>query len=325
MKRRLRSMVYAGVFGAAMCVGFGCANGRASQALQEESVARVDSAAQAEPRPSRDEPEPSSTQRPAPAPAPAERRPAPPGEPAAAAMDDLDALAAAIAAEARIEPAAPAESARAANTPAAEVELETVFPGVRVDIDRGVVEFDGAVAVDVHDPDSPKVYLEVIVCAPDSKEHEALVVADVLASHVHAALLLAGFEPGSPARWLRGVDGLRPVRAEGEALSVEFVVDGRAFSPADWVRHELEPERSLPPAWLFAGSRLRDRDGDGAEEYDADGTGLIVGLHAFGSEVVAWAETAHPDSAVEEPVWLARNEAMPDRGEPVTVRLSRPD
>ncbi|MEO0483764.1 MAG: YdjY domain-containing protein [Planctomycetota bacterium] len=231
-------------------------------------------------------------------------------------IDELDALSAAIAEQARVEPEPTA-------APIAPTPMPEVFPGVRADASLGVVEFDGTVAIDAHNPNSPVVYLEVVVCAPDSKEHEALVVADIRASHLHAALLLAGVTPGTPTSWLRTPTGLRAEPATGDAVRVEFIVDGgEPISPTAWIRHETDAV-ATPSDWLFAGSRLRDRDGDGRDEYDADGTGLLIGLHAFGSEVVAWAEPAHPDSGVEEPVWLAFNEALPDRGTPVRVRLSR--
>ena len=63
------------------------------------------------------------------------------------------------------------------------------------------VEFDGTVPIDCHDPRTPRVYLEVAVCTPDTKEHEALVVTRVKPSDVHAALLAAGLEAGEPGTW----------------------------------------------------------------------------------------------------------------------------
>ena len=253
---------------------------------------------------------------------------------------DLDAFAAAVAEDARVEiepqmEATPPQAEAAGDSLDETDELDAlsaaiaptpmpeVFPGVRADASLGVVEFDGTVAIDAHNPNSPVVYLEVVVCAPDSKEHEALVVADIRASHLHAALLLAGVTPGTPTSWLRTPTGLRAEPAIGDAVRVEFIVDGgEPISPTAWIRHETDAV-AAPDAWLFAGSRLRDRDGDGRDEYDADGTGLLIGLHAFGSEVVAWTEPAHPDSGVEEPVWLVFNAALPARDTPVTVRLSR--
>ena len=75
------------------------------------------------------------------------------------------------------------------------------FPYVRVDRAAGVVEFDGIVPIDAHDPKTPLVFLEEFVCTPDSREYESLVVTKAKPSHVHAALLLAGGLAGKPGEW----------------------------------------------------------------------------------------------------------------------------
>lgn len=206
-----------------------------------------------------------------------------------------------------------------------------VFPHVFVDADAGVVEIAGTVPIDTKNEAAPDVYLEVILCARGSKEHEALVMTDALASHVHAALLLINAEPGSPGAVPRGGDRISPT---GEALRVELVTldgEGNEFvhDPRAWVRRlgggtlagvGRDPDRV---GWVFAGSRMTERQG--AETYDADGTGLIVGLHTFGSEVIAFETVWSPDSGLDEPEWLAANDAVPAQGTPVAVRLSRVD
>ena len=75
----------------------------------------------------------------------------------------------------------------------------------------------------------------------------------------------------------------------------------------------------LEPAWVFAGSRLREFRG--REVYDADGTGQLVGLHTFGSEVIAWTRVESPEAAVDAPQWLANNDLVPPIGTPVRVRI----
>ncbi|MEO0716433.1 MAG: YdjY domain-containing protein, partial [Planctomycetota bacterium] len=185
----------------------------------------------------------------------------------------------------------------------------------------------GTVPIDTKNDSAPDVYLEVVLCARDSKEHEALVMTDALASHVHAALLLIGAEPGSPGAIPREGDRVAPV---GDAVRVELVtLDGDGgevvHDPRSWVRRAgggtLSDAAGI--GWVFAGSRMAERQG--AEVYDADGTGLIVGLHTFGSEVVALGAVWSPDSGLDEPEWLAANDAVPAQGTPVAVRLSRVD
>ncbi|MEL7473052.1 MAG: YdjY domain-containing protein [Planctomycetota bacterium] len=201
--------------------------------------------------------------------------------------------------------------------------LREVFPGIRVDAEAGIVEFDGVVPIDTRNERAPDVYLEVIVCAPDSKEHEALVMADVRASHLHAALLLLGAEPGAPGRWSRADAKLRAEPPTGRRVRVELIAEGALpVPPSAWMRPEFGGSAPPETAWVFAGSLVADRDQDGLDEYAADRTGLLVGLHSFGSEVVAWTHMAHPDSSVETPAWLANNDVMPAAGEPVTIRLT---
>jgi hypothetical protein len=210
--------------------------------------------------------------------------------------------------------------------------LVEVFPGVWVDRQRGVVEVDGRVATDVHDPETPEVWLEVLVCTPDTREHEALVVIDAKAEHVQAGLLLAGFVAGEPGRWEErrgrlevtppgdqrgGVVGVEPT---GDRVEVVFVVDGREVDPVSWMvlAGGGDPDRL---EWVFAGSKFRVFRG--REVYLAGVEGTVVGLTTFGSEIVGLLAMHHPDSAVEEPGFLAKVEAVPGYGEKVVVRLRR--
>ncbi len=205
-----------------------------------------------------------------------------------------------------------------------------VFPHVRVDAEAGWVEIAGTVPILVDDLEAPDVYLEVIVCTPDSKEHESLVVTPARPSHVHAALLMLGLEPGRPGHWTWDGDGrdavLRGHDPTGDRVKIalhwtDAAGVERSADPAEWIRHHGTGERPPAQAFVFAGSRLLDR-GFGREMYDADGTGVLVGLATFGSEVVAWPTTISPDSGVEEPVWVADPNTTPALGTAVRVRFT---
>ncbi|MEZ6317427.1 MAG: YdjY domain-containing protein [Phycisphaerales bacterium] len=234
------------------------------------------------------------------------------------------------------EPAAPVESppgadasgsfAREAPSAPAGLSFVELAPGLRLDARAKVVEFDGSVAVDAHDPRTPDVYLELLVCAPDTREHESLVVTSVPASAIHAALLAAGLDPGGPGRVVQLRDGTVERRpATGDGVRVEFMVQDatgawRAHDPASWVMLQGSKERADWGGLVFAGSRFVMRGG--RERYDADGTGVIVGLTTFGSEVIAPVRAVSPDSWVDDPAWVADADAMPARGTPVRVRVS---
>lgn len=227
-----------------------------------------------------------------------------------------------------VEPAAapPVEPAPAAE-PAA-VGFREVFPNVQLDAQARAVRFEGVVPIDAHDVNAPWVFLEVVVCTPDTKEHEALVMTRALASHVHAALLLAGLEPGRPARWKFENNELSSLPPEGPEVRVVVSyrdADGveRAYTPQEMIvnaQNSVSFASASRGRWVFAGSQIVQRLG--REAYDADAAGTLVGLASFGSETVAWSEVISHEAGVEEPTWIADKRTTPRAGTPVTVTIS---
>lgn len=212
------------------------------------------------------------------------------------------------------------------------------FPGVRVDAARKVIEFDGQVPIDPHDPQTPRIYLEVMVCSRDTREHESLVVTSVKPSHIHAALLMIGLEPGTPGswRWDAGAGRMIASGPTGPGLDVSFIVAGSdglpaVHDPAAWVIDERETVRLSEklrardvhsPGWVFAGSKIALRPDGPGEYYKADIEGTLVGLATFGTETIALPLVISPEAAVEAPVWIADRSAVPPWGTRVTVRIS---
>jgi len=201
------------------------------------------------------------------------------------------------------------------------------LPRVRVDAHAGIVEFDGTVPIDVHNPRTPDTYLELIACTRDSKEHEALVMTDAKPSHIHAALLLAGANPGKPGAWDWSGPALMAHPPTGSIVDVSLrsVRNGEAIEePASmWVARitddALLPTIDTEGHWVFAGSREVVRQGK--TWYEADGSGTVIGLATFGGETLGWTTMYNPDSGVAENVWIAANSAVPPFGTPVTVVL----
>lgn len=218
--------------------------------------------------------------------------------------------------------------------------MRELFPHVRADLAARIVEFDGIIPIDAHHPQTPRVYLEVTVCTPDSKEHESLVMTRALPSHVHAALLAIGLVPGRPGGFRWDGDQLVTIAPEGDPVIVTFIyhdTDGhqREIPATQWIVHAEtgEPFDPLPRrelgandrsqgGFIFAGSVVRQRQG--REVYDADGFGTLIGLTTFGAETIAWKETISPDSHIHEPVWIADVRAIPKFGTEITVRVRAP-
>lgn len=230
------------------------------------------------------------------------------------------------------EPApAPAPVAEPASTQPAPVPApapKEVFPHVYFDATRRAVTFDATVPIEPGSKATPIVYLEVLACVPDTKEHETLVVTKAKASHIHAALLLAGLEPGKPGAYDWTGPELKTIPPKGAPLSVRFLVtrDGveKAEDPATWVK-SLRTEKSLretnPGAgFVFAGSLEGKRAG--RVVYDADFSGTLIGLTTFGTETMAWTEMYNHDAGVEDPQWVADKAMVPPTGTVVRVEIT---
>lgn len=219
------------------------------------------------------------------------------------------------------EAPAPTEPAK---PPAAD--MKAVFPGVRVA--PGVVEIDGKMAADTRAFAGKIVFLEVIACRPDSREHEALIVTQAEPSHLHAALLLAGANSGSPGSWrLEGKD-LVPVAPKGDKVEVtiRWKAEGRdvELPAAELIRSTRGGSLAAThDGFVFAGSGFVKNKG--GERYAADLSGTLVGLCTFGDETVAWTKVYSPDAETEEPQWIADGDKLPAAGTPATLvfRLAR--
>jgi len=209
----------------------------------------------------------------------------------------------------------------AAAEPSGPVELA---PGLRLDRARRRVEIDGIVPVDAGSPEQPVVFLEWLVCTPDTKEHESLVVTTVRPSLVHAALLSLGLEPGAPGSWEWRETTIVPRPPTGACVRVLARRQGGVEEPlASWVS-DRRTGRSLVdhfPAegFVFAGSRTVERQGQ--VSYRADRDGGVVGLACFSSELIAFTRLVNPDASLEEPVWIADPARVPPRMTPVTIIL----
>jgi len=199
------------------------------------------------------------------------------------------------------------------------------LPGIRVDLKARTIEFDGTVPIRLDDPRAPRVYLETLVCTPDTKEHESLVVTEVRPSHVHAALLMIGLEPGKPARWREEGNKVIPIPPEGPTVKIQFNYVGAAGQtvtdpPSRWITNASTKAPWPSGDWVFAGSLVRNRQGQ--DRYEADLSGTLIGLASFGTEVLAWPGVISPDSQVQEPEWIADARAVPPMGTKVSVRLT---
>ncbi len=200
------------------------------------------------------------------------------------------------------------------------------FPGIWVDREARTVEFLSVVPIDAAQPEG--VLLESVVCIPDTREHESLLMARVRPSEVHQALLQIGLHPGAPAHFdfvggrLVAIDPIGP-RLVVTLHWVDELGQPQSARPSSWV---IDPESGthLPSSdevgWVFAGSGFT-RGVKSGVEYHADRDGTLIGLAAFGTETIAYADAFSPESAYADQVWIADEKAVPPVGTSVTVRI----
>jgi hypothetical protein len=173
-------------------------------------------------------------------------------------------------------------------------------------------------------------WLEQVMCTPGTREHEAILVTPARPSHLHAALLMAGFEPGSPGRWEYADDEYSIVPPSGEPLEILVRITDEAGGTVEtpirhWIRDHLGRHDFPDSLWTFSGSVVAPNPefmGPG-EHYVADMSGSVIGLVTFGDEVIGWSEVLPDAAEVHPPEWEVNAERAPPMGTEVTVILRR--
>jgi hypothetical protein len=223
------------------------------------------------------------------------------------------------------EPAAPATSPEADTPPAADDAASTrlaPFPGVVVLPDAPAVELQAWVCLEYG-------WLEQIACAPGTREHESLVAPRARPSQIHAALLMAGFEPGAPGRWSYKNEEYSFTPPTGAALDVFVRYTDESNRQIEepvrrWIRDHLGRHEFPREPWIFAGSAFAPSPEwmeESGEHYVADVTGSIIGLVTFGDEVVGFSRVLADQAAVQPPEWEVNTEHIPPVGTPVMIIL----
>ena len=198
------------------------------------------------------------------------------------------------------------------------------FPGVVVLPDGPAVELTAWVCLEYG-------WLEQIACAPGTREHESLVVPRARPSQIHAALLMAGFEPGAPGTWFYENEQYTFTPPAGTALDVFVRYDvaggGIVEEPIRaWIRDHHGRHEFPDEPWIFAGSIIApnpDWMEEAGEHYVADVTGSIIGLVTFGDEVIGFSRVLADQAAVQPPEWEVNAEHSPPVGTEVTIILRR--
>lgn len=197
------------------------------------------------------------------------------------------------------------------------------FEDIVVNRETRVVEIRAWVCLD-------RGFLEQVACSPGTREHESLLVVRAKPSEIHASLLLAGFEAGTPGRWVFDPEQetVELIQPQGPELDVHVRYSNDEGEQVerdvrDWIRDNESGKTFPDQPWVFGGSAFRPNPqfmGPG-EHYVADMTGSIIGLVTFGDEVIGLKQVISDQAAIHEPEWEVNADVIPKEGTEVTVIL----
>jgi len=213
----------------------------------------------------------------------------------------------------------PASTSAPTSAPIASAVEVHLANGLSINQSAGEVMVHGKVAI-------RQGFLEQLVCFKGTREHESLIVVNVAASHIHAALLAVGAHAGHPGIWSRDKSTANDLKLEppaGDLVSVrvEYVSDGitRRNDVGEWIE-DARHQDQFKSIFVFAGSHF-EPDGRGGQRYTADVTGSIVGLVTFGDELVAYAKVIPDQADIATPNWQANTARIPPEGSDVVLIL----
>ncbi|MDD3469675.1 MAG: YdjY domain-containing protein [Thermoguttaceae bacterium] len=150
------------------------------------------------------------------------------------------------------------------------------------------------------------------------KDHESIVRCPVLASTVHAALLVCGAQNGAPASW-------EPEHTAASGTVIEITVfwkdtDGKIQQcrAQEWVR-AMKTKEAMKYDWVFAGSQFVENPYTGKVSYGADRDEEFICVSNFPYATLDLPVPSTRDNAsLEFETWTER---IPPLHTPITLRL----
>ncbi len=200
------------------------------------------------------------------------------------------------------------------------------LPGLDIDFKEKVVDIQATVCL-------REGLLELVACAKGTKEHESIIAIQARPSHIHAALLLLGAEPGAPA--LMKLDDAErnvwvPISPRGSEVDAYLVItdtNGQLTERpiSDFIMRRELGEQGLTKrtgfptnTFVFAGSRLVDSAG-GPSRYSSDRSGNVLSIMHFGDELLCLPEAGRESNG--PPQWEVDGERLPEVGSKAVLRL----
>jgi hypothetical protein len=160
--------------------------------------------------------------------------------------------------------------------------------------------------------------LEQLLTRKNTKEHEAILAAEVDARLIHTALLAAGAEAGSPVTFR---PEYKPAKGTPIKITLEYQKDGKTVrvSAREWIRN-ARTKKPLQYDWVFAGSQFVPNPVDPkAPDFYLANEGDVICVSNFESAMLDLPIVSSQDN--EELVFEAFADRIPALGTPVTVIL----
>jgi hypothetical protein len=159
--------------------------------------------------------------------------------------------------------------------------------------------------------------LELLLTREKTKEHEAVISADIDAHKLHFALILAGAKEGSPVKFQ---PKYTPATGQTIKITVEYMEKGqkKSVDGKEWVRNAAN-KQTLAHDWVFAGSRLVRNPLDPNKLIYLANDGDLVCVCNFDSALLDLPIKSSKDAA--DLVWETNTEKIPEVGTKVTVIL----
>ncbi|MGI6420557.1 MAG: YdjY domain-containing protein [Thermoguttaceae bacterium] len=161
--------------------------------------------------------------------------------------------------------------------------------------------------------------LEMFACLLNTKEHESVLTVPVKAFVIHAGLLAAGAEPGTPVRWDPEYAPPTGTEIEIEVLWKDEEGKVRKARAQEWVR-DVSTGKAMAQPWVFAGSMMYEDKETSRKHYMADSSGDLICVSNFASATLD--VPIRSSDANASLMFEAFTENIPPLGTPVTMVLT---
>jgi len=160
--------------------------------------------------------------------------------------------------------------------------------------------------------------LEMFACLKGTKEHESIVAIPTKAYIIHAGLMAAGAEAGSPAKYVPKYSPAHGSEVEVALFWTDTKGKRQRAYAQDWIRN-VKTGKAMTQPWVFGGSGFWEDEQSGEKHYLAEGGDLIC-VSNFASATLDL--PIQSSSSSDSLLFNAFTDRIPPQGTKVTVVLT---